>query len=129
MQNRDLNNTIACITSVPPLLRTATITPSVGVDLVGFDRAAVVVVVGALTDGTHTVSIEESDSSGSGFAAVAAAQLSGTPGAVAANTVYEYGYLGTKRYIRAVVTVTGSPSTGANIAAIVVKAGAKTLPA
>lgn len=125
----DLNNDIACITTIPPLLRTATITPSSGVDLAGFRSAAVVVQVGALTDGVHTISIEESDSSGSGFTTVAAAHLSGTPGAVAANTVYEYGYLGTKRFIRAVCTVTGSPSTGANIGALVIKGSPITKPA
>ena len=127
MKTRDINKDVVCENSFVPLLRTATVTGS-AIDLAGFDKAMILIVAGANTDGTHTISVEESDASGSGFAAVAAAQLSGTPGAVAANTNQEIGYLGTKRYVRVVSTVTGSPSTGATYGAVVIKSGAKSRP-
>ena len=125
--SRDLDKSIATVNSLAPAARTTTASGT-AVDISLFDKVAVVFVVGAITDGTHTFSVEESDASGSGFAAVSASQLSGTPGAATANTNQEIGYLGTKRYIRAVTTITGSPSTGGVYAAVVVKAGARTEP-
>lgn len=124
---RDLDKEISTANSLAPAARTSS-TNGTGVDLANFRKAAVAFVVGAITDGTHTFSVEESDSSGSGYSTVAAADLSGTPGAAAANTNQEIGYLGTKRYIRAVTTITGSPSTGGVYSAVVVRSGARTLP-
>lgn len=89
------------------------------VDLQGYQAAVVVINAQAWTDGTHTFSIEESDASGSGYTAVAAANLDGSAPAITAAgaqlATYRVGYLGNKRYIRAVQTITGSPSTGAII--------------
>lgn len=124
----DLDKSVSVAVSVAPAAIKTTTSTGTGVDLSGFAAATVVVPVGAITDGTHTLSIEESDASGSGYATVAAGQLSGTPGALVASTPVEIGYLGTKRYIRAVVTVTGSPSTGGYYSALVVRHGARTLP-
>ena len=113
LSKRNIDKSISVVNSLTPGALRTTSANGTAVDLAGYRKAAVVIVAGAVTDGTHTISIEESDASGSGFAAVPADQLSGTPGAVAANTNQEIGYLGTKRYIRAITTVTGSPSTGA----------------
>lgn len=125
---RDLDKQISTANSLAPgALRTASANGT-GIDLAGYRKAAVVIIAGAVTDGTHTISVEESDISGSGYTTVDPTQLSGTPGAVVASTNQEIGYLGTKRYIRAVTTVTGSPSTGAYYAAIVVRGGAITEP-
>jgi hypothetical protein len=124
----DLENQIAVAQSIAPAAaRTATVTGT-GVDLANTSQAVVVVSVGAITDGTHTLSIEESDSLGSGYSAVAAADLSETPGALVASTPVKIGYRGMKQYIRAKVTVTGSPGTGGFYDAVVVTRGARKQP-
>jgi hypothetical protein len=128
--SRDLDKEISTAHSFVPAARTSTANGT-GVDLVGYDKAAVVVSAGVVTDGTHTLSLEESDDNSS-FTAVAAGNLSGsftalTSGAGGSAT-QEVGYLGTKRYIRAVTTVTGSPSTGGVYSVIVIRAGARTAP-
>lgn len=123
---KDLNKDIATATSLAPAARTATANGT-GVDLQGFGSCAVVWNVGAITDGTHTPKLQESDDN-STFTDVAAADQSGTLAALVASTNQEVGYLGRKRYVRAVITVTGSPSTGGVYAALVVRGGAKTLP-
>lgn len=125
---RDLVSLIAAALSINPALRTTSISGT-GVDLQGFDSAAVVFHAGAVTDGTHTPSVEESDSPSSNFTAVAAADLEGTLAACTANGVQEVGYKGKKRYIRAVITTTGSPSTGAIIGATVVRGHPQRVPA
>lgn len=124
---RDITNDLGFATSLAPAARTATANGT-AIDLAGFNAAGIVWNVGAITDGTHTPTIEESDASGSGFAAVAAADLSTTLAALTANTNQEVSYLGSKRYIRAVITCAGT-TTGGVYAALVVKGNARTLPA
>ena len=67
------------------------------------------------TDGTHTFAVEES-ADNTTYTAVAAADLQGTEPVVDDATdddqIYELGYLGSKRYIRVAVTVSGA-TTGA----------------
>ncbi len=123
--NRDLDKTIKTTISLSPAARTASANGT-GVDIAGFDQVAIVFITGVVTDGTHTPTIEESDSSGSGYTTVDSSNLSGTLAALAAG-VLEIGYLGTKRYIRAVITAAGT-TTGAVTSALVVAGGARTLP-
>lgn len=92
-------------------LKTTT-TNGTGVDLANANANMFVFLPGAITDGTHTPKLQESDSSGSGYTDVAAADQVGTLAALSANTVQQVSYIGSKRYVRAVVTVTGSPATG-----------------
>ncbi|KQH75591.1 hypothetical protein AO501_25275 [Mycobacterium gordonae] len=69
-----------------------------------------------ITDGTHTITVEESDSSGSNYGAVESWRISGTlPEIVAAddNTVFQFGVRPTKRYVRLTITDAGSSSGGA----------------
>lgn len=126
-QNRDINSNVATVSSFVPLLRTATVTGT-GVDLAGFRSAMVLIHVGTVTDGTHTLSLEESDDD-STYTAVASTDRSGsfTAAATAVKT-QEVGYLGTKRYIRVKSTVTGSPATGGTYGAIVIKGDPLDLP-
>lgn len=75
-----------------------------------------VVYTATITDGTHTVTLEESDSSGSNYTAVDASRIQGSlPAIVAAddNVVFQFGVRPTKRYVRIVVTDAGSISGGA----------------
>lgn len=103
----DIKNHVALAQTLVPAARTATATGS-AVDLAGFDAAAVVVSVGAVTDGSFSIEVQESDASGSGYTAVANADLDGTePATLTANTVTVLGYHGIKRYIRAVATDAG----------------------
>lgn len=86
--------------------------PSGGVD--GFTTCLMLVVAGGITDGTHTVIIQDSDDN-STFGAAAAGDIQGGPIALTsanANTVSEIGYTGLKRYVRASVTTAGATAGG-----------------
>jgi hypothetical protein len=126
---KDLNRDVAVASTLAPALRTTTASGAT-VDLQGYGKAAFVAHIGVVTDGTHAFDPEESDD-GSTWANIASTDLSGTfvsATSSADETVQEVGYLGTKRYVRCNVTVTGSPSTGGLIAVSVVRSGARTLP-
>ena len=99
------------------------------VDMAGtgnnFRTAMLLVLAGAVTDGSHTVVLQESDDN-SAWAAVAAVDLQGTLTAVGtgqANTVQRQSYLGSKRYLRASVTTTGATSGGLTSAVILLAQG------
>jgi hypothetical protein len=109
----DLYNSLDVVqTLVPAVYKTAQ--TGVGVDLHGFHSALVEINCGLWTDGSHAFQVEESDVLGSGYTAVADADLQGTEPTVAADTgdnqIYRIGYKGTKRFVR--VTTTGSGTTG-----------------
>jgi len=86
------------------------------VDIQNYSGVMVAINCGLWTDGTFTFALQESDTSGSGFADVADADIEGTEPVVDAGTedeqIYEFGYKGKKRYLRVNCVVTGSPSTG-----------------
>ncbi|MBU1701451.1 MAG: hypothetical protein KJ970_13215 [Candidatus Eisenbacteria bacterium] len=111
---RDLYSNLSPAESLAPALLAASANGT-GVDIRGFDSALVVFHIGNWTDGTHTFSIEESDDD-STYTAVNSAYLQGTAPTVTSDAnddqIYKVGYVGDKRYIRAVQTITGSPSTG-----------------
>lgn len=115
---RDLKNNVQSVTSLVPNSYTASANGA-GVDLQGFDATMVSFVVGTVTDGTHTPSVEES-SDNSVFAPVAAADLIGSFAALTSSTNQTVGYRGGKRYVRAVSTVAGA-TTGGKYAAVVVR--------
>ena len=117
---KDLKNNIEPALSLNPAARTASANGT-AVDLQGYESALVLVHCGAITDGTHTPSVEHSDASGSGYAAVAAADLIGSLAACTANGIQSVRYIGSKRYIRVVLTVAGSPVTGAIVEAMVAR--------
>lgn len=123
MASKDLVNNISVATTLAPAVRTASANGA-GVDLQGYEGAVVVVQTGAITDGTHTIEVQESADDGATdpYAAVADADLQGTEPAIGPtddNKVYEIGYIGRKRYIRAAVTVAGATSGGAYAATVV----------
>ena len=111
---RDLKSNITVGNSILPQSLTAAANGT-GIDLQGTDRAAVVFHAGA-TGGTtpsFTFAVQESDDN-STYTDVAATDLQGTPPVVTTtNTgVTVIGYLGSKRYIRAIAkTVTGTSPT------------------
>lgn len=115
---RDIKNNISEATSLTPAARTATANGT-GVDLKGYGAAEVLFVVGTITDGTHTPTVEESDDNTT-YTAVAAANLDGTLAALATATNQVVGYKGSKRYIRATTTASGT-TTGGVYAAVVIR--------
>jgi type IV pilus biogenesis protein CpaD/CtpE len=91
---------------------------------------ALVATIGTITDGTYAFVIADSPDN-SNWTTVSSTYLSGSfanATSAADDTVQEVGYLGTQRYIRVSVTVTGSPADGGPIAVSVIRAGARTLP-
>lgn len=117
---KDLYNNLAPVVSLSPAARTAS-ADGTGVDLQGYEGALVLVTTGTITDGTHTVELQESDDN-STFSAVADADLQGDEPAIGAandNTSYKLGYLGSKRYLRVAVTVAGATTGGVYGASIV----------
>lgn len=106
----DLVDNIAVEESITPAAHTANANGA-GIDLRGYQAAVVIVDAGTITDGTHTISLEESDDD-STYTAVAAADLQGSFANVASNTPQKVGYIGGKRYIRAVTTVSGATTGG-----------------
>ena len=109
--------------SLAPAARIATANGT-GVDLSDTETQTVVFHFGAWTDGTHTPSVTESIDN-STFTAVAASDLDGTLTAISAaptatNRIQKVGYIGSRRYIRANITV-ATATTGAISSAQVVK--------
>ena len=102
-----------------------------GIDLANLDGAAVFFVFGAWTDGTHTPKLQESDDNSS-FSDVAATDQIGTLTAVSStagqNKNQKAVYIGKKRYIRPVITCSGT-TTGCVEGAYVVTAHQRKLPA
>lgn len=111
---RDLKSNIKPVQSLVPATRNAAANGS-GVDLAGFNAACVVFTSGAIggtAAPTFTFEVQESSDNAT-FTAVADADLRGAePVVTAANQVSTVGYLGYKRYIRAVLkTVSGTSPT------------------
>ena len=95
-----------------------------GVDLQGYEAAEIIISTGVITDGSHVITLEESDDD-STYTAVAAGDLIGSlPAAITSSvggsTVFKFGYKGAKRYIRVVTTI-GSPTSGGIYSALIVR--------
>jgi hypothetical protein len=117
MAVRDLVNNLAVSQSIPDLDdRTATINGA-QVDMQGYNSASIHFIVGTVTAGTWTPSVEHSDTGGSTWSATAAADLDGTLAALATGTDQKVGYTGARRYLRAVMTETAAGT--ATFAAII----------
>jgi hypothetical protein len=79
-----------------------------------YSSAMLVVHGGTITDGTHAITLQESDDN-SAWSNVAAASLQGSLPTIAStddDKLYEVGYNGTARYLRAVTTVSGATTGG-----------------
>ena len=114
---RDLANSIAVVETLESATRTANANGT-GIDLQGFESATVIAQVGAegiTLSGTNyiTFSLEHSDDDAT-YTAVATAD-------VVEGTVATIGYIGGKRYVRAVVSYEGTHGTGTPSNAVIVK--------
>jgi len=115
---RDLYRNILVTQHLNPINSTATKT-STTVDLQGYNSCNVLFAVGASTDTLSgaiywTLKLTHSDNDSS-YSDVAVADLSNSTTTVVVDssakdkTVYGFGYIGAKRYLRAVATPTGTP--------------------
>lgn len=117
---------ISPIASLGPAARTATVNGT-GVDLATFEGAGVLIVSGTVTDGVHTPSLQESTDNTT-FTNVAAGDMDGTFAVLASGVNQKVGYVGAKRYLRVVMTITGA-TTGAVSTALIVRGGSHVTPA
>lgn len=129
---KDSYSNVLVKATLVPAARTATATGT-GVDRNEdgsmYQDALVVVTAGVITDGTHTIEVQDSDDNTT-FAAVADAYLVGTEPAIAAaddNKLYEIRYTGRKRYLRVVSTVAGA-TTGGVAGALIILSDPRVAP-
>lgn len=125
---RDLANNIGAVLALSPAVQAATI-KGAAVDLLGFDSAALIVNTGAIVGaGDYTAKLQESDTTtDADFVDVVASKLVGTlPTSLTADGSFKQGYIGSKRYIRVVVTKNGGTSIAAG--AVVIKGHARSRP-
>lgn len=90
----------------------------------------ILVNVGTVTDGTHTIQVQDSPND-SDWTAVADEFLQGAEPAITASNdvqVHEIGYTGHQRYLRVVSTVTGAPATGGVYGAVILLGWGRKLP-
>ena len=113
----DGKNTAQFAQSLAPAARNATANGT-GVDTANMGSVTALFEVGAITDGTHTPVLQHS-ADNSSWADVPAGSLVGSLVAATANTVQAVGYIGTLRYVRARITVTGATTGALSSAAIV----------
>lgn len=121
MTVRDFAKSSKVVTTIEPVASITATTTGAAVDTAGYRSATVILHTGVHTDGTFTPTLEESDASGSGYATVAAADISSAFATVESTTdqtIQTRSYLGSKRYLRLVMTETVA-STGAFFSATI----------
>lgn len=132
---RDLHSNIKAVQHVAAALKTATDTPSNGIDRSGFSSLEFLIAIGAVTNianspqPTWAFKLQESDSISSGFTDVVDANMvlvgSAKSPVAAPNSstgvfltvddaaedaqVYRIGYIGNKRYVRVISTAVNTP--------------------
>ncbi len=134
---RDIKSTISIAATVTPnVVNNDTDGTGVGVDLRGYDSAAVAFHVGVSGDTLSgsvllTPKVQES-ADNSSWSDVAAGDLDGTltviDDAAEDDAVQVVGYRGTKRYIRAVIDTTGTHTNGTPCSAVVIRSHPKVAP-
>jgi len=129
---KDIYHDLLVVKTIDPVLGKTTQTGA-EVDLQGFEGALMAAHVGQSGDTLSgsikmTVSFQESDTTTSGdFANVAAADLLGGANDVVIDdstedeVIVTRGYLGSKRYVRILVTYEGTHTNGTPISAVVIK--------
>lgn len=120
-----IKDTLKTNVSLPPAARTASANGTL-VDLADCNANMITITPGTITDGTHAPKIQHGDAAnGSDMADTAAGDIVGTLANLASNTVQQVSYIGAKRYVRVVSTVTGGPATGGVYGANVITKGRK----
>lgn len=118
MASKDLYNNLKLVSSVVPAVNSAGTVTGTTVDTAGYESALMTVNVGAVAGaGDVTLKLQHSDTTTSGdFVDVPDAQLQGEiPAALVAATTYKQGYLGAKRYVRALGTLNSGTSVAYSV--------------
>lgn len=126
---RDMKTVFESKESLAPASRTAAVNGT-GVDLANRDGATVVIAAGAAggTTPSFTFEVQESDDN-STFTAVANADLLGTePVITTAQAPVRIGYTGSKRYLRAAITVVSGTSPTLLCSAVIELGGVRKQP-
>jgi hypothetical protein len=114
---RDLHRHLAAVLAVAPAVLSATAT-SAAIDLRGHESAEIIVPTGAIvSSGAFSITVTECDTSDGTFTEVAAEDLLGgadLPASLAATSVYQVGYRGSKRYIKVELTKASGTSIAAS---------------
>jgi hypothetical protein len=125
LPSRDVRLELDPQASIVPDQYTGT-TNGTGIDLQGAEAALISIPTGAFGGTTPTASykVQESDTLGSGYTDVADTDLIGATGntsgvALAASAVQKVSYIGSKRFVRVIVSAVGGSSpvirTGATV--------------
>jgi len=116
MATRDTTSRADVEESIRPQVATAGVNGQ-SINLSGSDGVLFAVSIGAIsgTGGDATVTLEESVDD-SAWTDVADADILGTEPTLAASTAYQFGYIGTKQYVRAVF----AKGTETNVAVAVI---------
>lgn len=134
---RDLYHNVLVTQHLSPINSTVTRTSST-IDLQGYNSASVVISMGLAGDTLSgslywTLKIQHSDDD-STYTDVAIADLNSSSLTVVVNspsldrTAYNFGYAGSKRYLKAVATPTGTHSVGTPISMLALRATAAYSP-
>jgi hypothetical protein len=135
---KELASEVNVLQSIPPLLRLVTVTGA-EIGVAGYGSVLFITNIGAFTDGTFTLEIQEASESGGSFTAVDSDDLFGTGLTTAAlkepawtsanaNSVHAVAYIGKQPFVKAVITRSGG-STGANMGQVAVRSHARHQPA
>lgn len=118
------------VSVAPQFVNSNTTLTGDAVDTRGYEGAVALLISGTMAgtsaQNVYTPELQESDSSGTGFTAVADADLISTE-ALCVHTgatdklVKRLGYKGVKRYLRLVITTTAFTTAGGNIAGVIVR--------
>ena len=120
MAKRDLDHLLAVpVKSIDVGAKTDGTVNGTSADMKGYHSCIALIDADAWTDGTHTLSLEDS-ADNSTFAAVSGGASVVIDGAADDDQAYKIAYNGHKRYVR-VVAVTASSSTGAIVGASLVR--------
>jgi len=113
-QARDLKNNLLSAASLNPAARTATANGAAADMITGDGLCSITVFNGTITDGTHTITVQESDDSAftSPSAVTLLDSLTALTSGVAAGTIQRAKFQRSKRYVRAVTTVAGATTGG-----------------
>lgn len=107
MASKDYKNQTKSVVSIKPQTASGNVN-GLEVDTKGFEGVTLKLSAGAGSV-AGTVKIQESDTSGSGYADAGANDVIGTQGvAIVQDDVVTIGYIGLKRYVRAVFTHSGN---------------------
>lgn len=127
MTIRDINSRLNGKLTQRGVISTNTTTVGTGIDTFGYASTMFYLLLAAFTDGSYVVTLEHSDTLGSGYTAVPAANLLGVTSVtlsaldtIGTGNIKKIGCFGTKQFVRTSIVSTGV-TTGANNVALVVQ--------